>query len=358
MIIIGVLWSFCLCLEGGRHVLGGGECCLSALPSLTPSLPPPIPSCFPKSAIQASRRGGQQRPSLLFDSKEAADVDTYTIHQLACDGLALLIEREPRLTTFRSTLLSDDSQSLVRELQTREANQQLDATMIKCLRLLSPFADQEAAIQVIEYLIRKYQVQSHCVDPLLKCFLPYHDLPIFTRVVMLLRLDGHPQGGGGGGGKPSALWIPLLRPLLHPPHRPPAPLPLLPRAALVRHCLRETGFLSLVLLTTQDAWQHSTLPHHPRLTSLYSALLLETLEKMGPVTEQGMRVLLPPLLRAVKAKNAPFEFKLASYMALSKLASTTSFSPTAAGALMQALGDGLKEGGGGEGRRESRPWWP
>ena len=99
--------------------------------------------------------------------------------------------------------------------------------------------------------------------------------------------------------------------------------------------------LALILTTTQEAWHHHTLPTHPRLIALYSAILLETLEKMGPVTEEAMRVLLPFLLRVVKSKKAEGEYKLASYMALGKMASCTSFAPHMVATLLLALVEGL-----------------
>lgn len=55
-------------------------------------------------AIQATRRGGQQRPSLLFDSKKAADVDIYTIHNMAITGLDELCEHDPRFEEFRQVM--------------------------------------------------------------------------------------------------------------------------------------------------------------------------------------------------------------------------------------------------------------
>ncbi|EKU22544.1 U3 small nucleolar RNA-associated protein 10, partial [Nannochloropsis gaditana CCMP526] len=160
------------------------------------------------SGIQATRRGGQQRPSILFDGKEAADVDTFTVHQLACEGLERLAAHEPRLGPFRSTLFSDESQSFVRELQTREVNQQLDASLQTCLLYLSPFVGEEDGARVAEYLVRRYAVHAHCAPALLTCFLPYHDRPVFHRVVRLLRLDA------GGPVKALACWLPLLRPWL------------------------------------------------------------------------------------------------------------------------------------------------
>jgi len=293
--------------------------------------------------IQATRRGGQQRPSILFDGKEAADVDTFTVHQLACEGLERLAAHEPRLGPFRSTLFSDESQSFVRELQTREVNQQLDASLQTCLLYLSPFVGEEDGARVVEYLVRRYAVHAHCAPALLTCFLPYHDRPVFHRVVRLLRLDA------GGPVKALACWLPLLRPWLLSSTASSDPPPTLPRPALVRHCLKEPGFLRLLLFTASHAWEQGTLEHHPRLQALCSAVVLEALDRLGPLTEQHMRTLLPPLLRAVKARRIPREFKLTAYMALGKLASTTALSSTAAVALLVALTEGLEQGGEEEG---------
>ena len=47
-------------------------------------------------------------------------MDTYTIFHLANEGLDALCAQEPRLAAFRPTLFAEESQGLVRELQTRE----------------------------------------------------------------------------------------------------------------------------------------------------------------------------------------------------------------------------------------------
>jgi hypothetical protein len=57
----------------------------------------------PPTGIQVTRRGGHQRPSLLFDQKQAADIDTHAVHAMAVEGLeALLAEgADPRLGRYR-----------------------------------------------------------------------------------------------------------------------------------------------------------------------------------------------------------------------------------------------------------------
>lgn len=56
-----------------------------------------------ETGIQVTRRGGHQRPSLLFDQKQAADIDTHAVHAMAVEGLeALLAEgADPRLGRYR-----------------------------------------------------------------------------------------------------------------------------------------------------------------------------------------------------------------------------------------------------------------
>jgi hypothetical protein len=200
--------------------------------------------------------------------------------------------------------------------------------------------------------VRRYHAQSYCGDALIKCLLPFHDGPLFARAAALLDLQP-----GGSSGKALATWAPLLKPLQdRGAHKGSS----LPRAALVARCLRDTALLGAVLATVEEALGARTLGRHPRLVALYGAVLLETLERMGPMTEAAMRLILPHLLTAVRARGpasggvVPPEYQLASYMVLSKLASTTALAPPVASALLVALAEGLG-GGGKSGKRRGEP---
>jgi hypothetical protein len=56
-----------------------------------------------QTGIQVTRRGGHQRPSLLFDPKQAADIDTHAVHAMAVEGLEALLAdgADPRLGRYR-----------------------------------------------------------------------------------------------------------------------------------------------------------------------------------------------------------------------------------------------------------------
>ena len=67
------------------------------------SNPTPLQTTLYRAGIQVTRRGGHQRPSLLFDPKQAADIDTHAVHAMAVEGLEALLAdgADPRLGPFR-----------------------------------------------------------------------------------------------------------------------------------------------------------------------------------------------------------------------------------------------------------------
>ena len=99
----------------------------------------------------ATRKEG--KASWLFDPGEAADVDLNTLFDIGCNGLLELERVEPRFAGFKKTLFSDKFKAMDRDLETREANDDVDALVLQFCRLLGPYAQQKAALKVVEYLL-------------------------------------------------------------------------------------------------------------------------------------------------------------------------------------------------------------
>ena len=55
------------------------------------------------------------------------------------------------------------------------------------MMLLSGYLLERRAQKVLEFLVRQYGVHRHNVDALMRCALPYHESPIFARVVGVAR---------------------------------------------------------------------------------------------------------------------------------------------------------------------------
>jgi hypothetical protein len=56
-------------------------------------------------AVGTTQRSVHVKPSLLFDGREAARIETTAIHLLALGGLEQLKKLEPRLKSFEATLV-------------------------------------------------------------------------------------------------------------------------------------------------------------------------------------------------------------------------------------------------------------
>jgi U3 small nucleolar RNA-associated protein 10 len=95
--------------------------------------------------------------SFLFERQQASLISTDTIWNIANEGLQELIKLDSRFTPYESTLFSETSKQFVRDLQTRDENSKLDASIGSFLRLLSPYFMQKSAHKAIEYLLRRYR---------------------------------------------------------------------------------------------------------------------------------------------------------------------------------------------------------
>ncbi|KAJ0970619.1 hypothetical protein J5N97_018578 [Dioscorea zingiberensis] len=145
--------------------------------------------------IKAVLRGSEDplrrpitRPSILFDPKEAADIDLRSILSLALSGLDVLIELDNRFSRYRNTLFSHTSLEVDREKMVPKEEEKLNISIRGYLRLLSGYLQTPAALKTLEYLIRRYKVHVLDVDELILCALPYHDTHAFVRIVQLLDL--------------------------------------------------------------------------------------------------------------------------------------------------------------------------
>ncbi|CAL5015590.1 unnamed protein product [Urochloa decumbens] len=144
-----------------------------------------------KSAIGAAPEPARRpvtRPSVLFDAKEAADIDLRAILPIALSGLEHLASVDGRFTRYNSTLFRETSLEVNREQLTPKENDKLNKSISSYLRLLAGYLHLPSALKTLEYLIRRYMVHVYNLDELLLSALPYHDTHAFVRIVQLLNL--------------------------------------------------------------------------------------------------------------------------------------------------------------------------
>lgn len=131
------------------------------------------------------------RPSILYDPKEAADIDVDTILSIALQGspppltflqqlvrfsviisvkidshnsvslffsgLEVLIDTDERFRNYKNDLFSHKSRELDRDLLGIEENNRINASIGSYLRLLSGYFQLPSALKTLEYLIRRYK---------------------------------------------------------------------------------------------------------------------------------------------------------------------------------------------------------
>ena len=256
-----------------------------------------IPGSLPSTATAKVSK----RASLLFESKEAADIDNDTVFSIGLNGLEELKVIEPAFSTFENSLFGDNSKSLERALQSKDVNEKLDKHISKFLQYLSPYFLLKPAQKVLEWLIRRFQIHVYNVDRLVTCVLPYHETNLFARVLQLLSIRD-----------PSSKWN-WLRPIQK------AGVPL-SKTAFLQHCITDSGFFVLICEMTREGMKLEIPSSSLRvLFTFYTSTVVGVLDMMPKVTEKFITQLLPHLLEGLKA-DLP-DMVASSYMITAQLCS-------------------------------------
>lgn len=244
----------------------------------------------------------KEKASLLFDPKEAAEIDLDTILSLGRNGLKELVSLEPRFEEFEDSLFSQGCKDFERSVQTVDVLNKLDSTLCTFLRRVSPYFLLKPAHKCLEWLVRQFRVHLCNVDALMECILPYYETKLFAHVVQLLQVrDVHSK------------WH-WLRPI----QKEGSPLA---RLTLVQHCISEPSFLGFVCQMVASSLQANKKCSGSSLrvvVGFYCSTVMCVLER-SPVTEELMVSLLPYIVKGLKSCNE--DYRASSYMITSVLAS-------------------------------------
>jgi U3 small nucleolar RNA-associated protein 10 len=129
----------------------------------------------------------KKRDSILFTSKEAATKSRETIYEIGISGFNALVEINPALSEFESTLFEFTSKEVQRAVETKEFNEKLNAHLKKFLYQLSPYFMMPDAHKCLEWLIRRFNINVYNRDEFLMLALPYHQTNIFVRCVQTMK---------------------------------------------------------------------------------------------------------------------------------------------------------------------------
>uniref|UniRef100_A0A803SR23 HEAT repeat-containing protein 1 n=1 Tax=Anolis carolinensis TaxID=28377 RepID=A0A803SR23_ANOCA len=242
--------------------------------------------------------------SLLFDCKEAANIDRETFFAIGCTGLEELIGIDASFETFQPTLFSQMSKGLERSVQTKAVNQQLDESISSFLIHLSPYFMLKPAQKCLEWLIHRFHIHLYNQDSLVGCVLPYHETKLFVRVIQLLKISD-----------PTHKWH-----WLHPIQKPGVPLA---RGTLITHCYKDLGFMDFICrLVTKSvkvfSAQPESLPHMRVLFTFYASTVVSALGAAANVTDTLVSKLLPYIQKGLKSSLV--DYRAATYMIICQLA--------------------------------------
>ncbi|OMO94828.1 U3 small nucleolar RNA-associated protein 10, partial [Corchorus capsularis] len=209
------------------------------------------------------------RPSVLYNPKEAADIDIDTILNIALTGLEVLGGVDERFRNYKGDLFSHKSKELDRELMGVDHNNRINASISSYLRLLSGHLQLPASLKTLEYLIRRYKIHVYNIEDLVLCVLPYHDTHAFVRIIQLINtgnskwkfLDGVNMSGA-----------------------PP------PRSVIVQQCIRDMGVLEALCnyASATKKFQASR-----PVISFCTAVIIEVLGSLSTIDSDTVNRILP-----------------------------------------------------------------
>ena len=243
----------------------------------------------------------KKKPSLLFDPKEASDIDTDTIFSIGVNGLEELISIDSSFTEFETSLFQESCKDFERTVQMKEVLEDVDKKVTSFLRRLSPYFLLKPAQKCLEWLIRAFRINSFNVDAIMECILPYYETKLFAHVVQLLPLKD-----------PSSTWH-WLRSI----QKAGSPLS---KLTLVQHCISVQSFLVFVCEMVPHSLKvhkHSPASAPRTVVAFYASTVLGVLETASSINEELISRLLPFIIKGLKSSNV--EYRAASYMITSQL---------------------------------------
>ena len=143
-----------------------------------------------RAGAHERRIGKNAKASLLYDVKDAADVDRETAHAIGARGFEELCRRDGRFEQHAKTLFARSvAEGKHRELETAEELAATSARVEGYLRLLSGYFNERCASETLEYLIRRFKIHVYDVDAFIACGLPWHGTAAFVKATQTCQLE-------------------------------------------------------------------------------------------------------------------------------------------------------------------------
>ncbi|WJX64702.1 hypothetical protein P8452_49448 [Trifolium repens] len=260
------------------------------------------------------------RPSILFNPKEAADIDIESIFNIAIEGLEVLISNDERFRNYKNDLFSHRSKEMDRELMGREQNDKLDVLINSYLKLLSGYFHLPSALKTLEYLIRRHKIYVHNYEDLILCALPYHDTHAFVRIVQILNIRNGTWG-----------FLEGVKVSGAPP----------PRMVIVQQCLRDKGVLEVLCnyASPSKKFQPSK-----NVIGFCTAVFIEVLGTVVTVDDDIVKRILPFVSSGLQhGINGVSDHKASSLMIVSLLGNKAALAPKLLNRLINSVAEVARE---------------
>ncbi|KAF5743615.1 hypothetical protein HS088_TW08G00200 [Tripterygium wilfordii] len=260
------------------------------------------------------------RPSILYDPKEAADIDIGTILNVALSGLEVLISKDERFRNYQQDLFTHNSIDFDRELKGIEENNNTSTRISSYVRLLSGYLQLPASLKTLEYLIRRYKIHVYDAEDLILCAMPYHDTHFFVRIVQLID-TGNSKWKFIDGVKVSGA--------------PP------PRSVIVQQCIRDMGVLEALCNYASPTKKFQ--PSRP-VISFCTAVIVEVLGSVTTVNSDDVKKILPFVVSGLQAgaKVGP-DHKAGALMIVGLLAKKVELAPKLVKSLIRSIAEIARE---------------
>ena len=225
-------------------------------------------------ALGAAEAAPKHRASLLFDPREAADLDRETVFRLGRSGLDELERLDITFGRFALNLFSEESIQGDRAFLNKKENRAVDELVRSFLHLLAPFWEREEAHRALEWAIRRFRINEMNVDELLTGILPYHDTVLFVRLVQIAATENDDRWS----------FLDLVKQEAAPLQRP----------AIVQRCLVDPSILDRLFAVLRTHMERpADAPKPDRCLSFFTFATVEYVHRLQSVTGNHLLRLLP-----------------------------------------------------------------
>ncbi|CAO1368595.1 unnamed protein product [Diamesa hyperborea] len=241
-----------------------------------------------------------KRDSILFSAKDAATKSRETIYDIGISGLEELITINPIFKDFESTLFERTARDLQRAVETKEVNTLLSKNIKKFIFHLSPYFMLASTHKCLEWLIRRFSINSFNKDELMMLILPYHQTNMFVRCIQIMKIKD-----------PNDKWY-----FLADVQKSSSPLS---KAAVFNHGAQNPQFLEFIGKFTMEAIKElgPKAGSLQTMMSFYCTTVIGALEYSKSITDSHILSIVRYVFKGFK--SSVIDYTAAAYMITAQL---------------------------------------